>query len=198
MTPHMITGIKLLALISLFLRGHICAQTGGAPDALQVHSQQEPNLSAWALAPIEQSIPDAIRQNIIFLREDLLDEGKTKPKASLDAYRLAYQLCVSLISALDEREKMLLKAGYRAIQANVVTPATNQALEARRNYLMSWPQYEREVQQRSDLLRVNEAADKRKVELALQDMKLDWAKRVGELRANLDALYIKLRAAVRG
>ena len=190
--------MKPLALLSLFLGGHIFAQTGGAPDALQVLSQQGPNLSAWALAPIEQSIPDAIRQNITFLREDIVDEGKTKPQASLEAYRAAYQYCSTIIAVLDEREKMLLKAGYRAVQANVLTPATNQALEARRNYLMSWPQYEREVQQRSDLLRVNEAADKRKVELALQDMKLDWAKRVGALRANLDAIYTKLRAALRG
>jgi formylglycine-generating enzyme required for sulfatase activity len=83
------------------------------------------------------------------------------------------------------------------VQAKVVTAATNQALEARRNYLMSWPQYEREVQQRSDLLRVNEAADKRKVELALQDMKLDWAKRVETMRSSLDAFYVKLRAALR-
>jgi len=197
MTPRMITDIKLLALISLFFGGHICAQTGGAPDALQVLSQQGPNLSAWALAPIEQSIPDAIRQNITFLREDIVDEGKTKPQASLEAYRAAYHYSSTIIAVLDEREKMLLNAGYRAVQAKVVTPATNQALEARRNYMMSWPQYEREVQQRSDLLRVNEAADKRKVELALQDMKLDWAKRVETMRSSLDAFYVKLRAALR-
>ena len=131
MTPHIITGIKLLALISLFLGGHICAQTGGAPDALQVLSQHGPNLSSWALAPIEQGIPDAIRQNITFLREDIVDEGKTKPQASLESYRAAYQYCSTIIAVLDEREKMLLKAGYRAVQAKVVTPATNQALEAR-------------------------------------------------------------------
>jgi formylglycine-generating enzyme required for sulfatase activity len=149
------------------------------------------------LAPIDRSIPDAIRQNITFLREDLLDEGKTKPQASLEAYRVAYQFCSSLIAALDEREKMLLKAGYRAVQANVITPATNQALEARRNYLMSWPQYEREVQQRNDLLRFGEAAGQRKVELTLQELKIEWANRATLLRTNLDALYIRLRAAMR-
>lgn len=187
---------KFLALFFLFFGGQLFAQKSAAAH-LQVLSQQGPNLSSWVLAPIDRSIPDAIRQNVTFLREDLVDEGKTKPQASLDAYRVAYQYCSTIIAVLDEREKMLLKAGYRAVQANVVTPATNQALEARRNYLMSWPQYEREVQQRNDLLRVNEAADKRKVELALQELKLEWARRGDALRANLDGLYIKLRAALR-
>lgn len=192
--------MKLLSVsLTLCLATHVFAQTpaSNSAPALQVLSQQGPNLSSWVLAPIDRSIPDAIRQNVTFLREDLIDEGKSQPKASLEAYRVAHQLCSSLIAALDEREKMLLKAGYRAVQANVVTPATNQALEARRNYLMSWPQYEREVQQRNDLLRVVEAADRRKVELALQDMKLEWAKRVEPLRNNLDVLYVKLRAALR-
>lgn len=192
----MINRTKLLALLFPFFGGQVFAQKSAAAP-LQVLSQQGPNLSSWALAPIDHSIPDAIRQNITFLREDLVDEGKTKPQALLEAYRVAHQFCSALIAVLDEREKMLLKAGYRAVQANVVTPATNQALEARRNYLMSWPQFEREVQQRNDLLRVGEAADKRKVDLALQELKLEWARRGDALRANLDALYIKLRAALR-
>lgn len=181
----------------LVVRAFAQAPAGNATPALQVLSQQGPSLSSWVLAPIDRSIPDAIRQNLTFMREGLVDEGKARPQASLEAYRVAYQLCSSLIAALDEREKMLLKAGYRAVQANVVTPATNQALEARRNYLMIWPQYEREVQQRNDLLRVGEAADRRKVELALQDLKLEWAKRTEPLRTSLDALYVKLRAALR-
>lgn len=186
----------LLSLIFL-LASQVCGQVPTADPPLQVLSQQGPNLSAWVLAPIDRSIPDAIRQNITFLREDLLDEGKTKPQASLEAYRVAYQFCSSLIAALDEREKMLLKAGYRAVQANVITPATNQALEARRNYLMSWPQYEREVQQRNELLRVAEATDRRKVELVLQELKIEWSKRTEPLRANLDTLYVKFRATLR-
>ncbi len=186
----------LLSLIFL-LASQVSGQVPTADPPLQVLSQQGPNLSAWVLAPIDRSIPDAIRQNITFLREDLLDEGKTKPQASLEAYRVAYQFCSSLIAALDEREKMLLKAGYRAVQANVITPATNQALEARRNYLMSWPQYEREVQQRNELLRVAEATDRRKVELVLQELKIEWSKRTEPLRANLDTLYVKFRATLR-
>jgi hypothetical protein len=53
---------------------------------------------------------------------------------------------------------------------------------------MSWPQYEREVQQCNDLRRVYEAADKSKVELVLQDLKLEWAKRAGPLRNSMDTL----------
>lgn len=187
---------KLLVFLLTLIGHEVLAQSSMA-SPLQVLSQQGPNLSSWVLAPIDRNIPDTIRQNITFLREDLLDEGKTKPQAPRGTYSVAYQFCSSLIAVLDEREKMLIKAGYRAAHANVVTPTANQALEARRNYLMSWPQYELEIQKRNDLLRLGEAADKRKVELAIQELKLEWAQRGDVLRANLDALYIKLRAALR-
>lgn len=186
-------------IVAVAVTSQLCGQTASNAPAsiLEVLGQQAPNLSSWVLAPLEQSIPDAIRQNLTLLREDLLDEGKTKPIASLDAYRAAHQLCSSILSALDERDKRLSEAGFRVVQASTLTPATNQALAARRNYLMSWPQYQREVQQRNELQRIGELGDRRRVELSLQDLKMAWNRRTELLRADLDSLYAKFRASLR-
>jgi len=54
-------------------------------------TKQVPNAIEWVLAPLEQAVPGDIRQNLTFLREDLLDEGET-PKASPDAYKLGAQI----------------------------------------------------------------------------------------------------------
>jgi serine/threonine protein kinase len=121
------------------------------PPLITGFSTEAPNLMAWTLAPLEEDVPPDIRQNLTFLREDLIDEGKKKPTASLDAYRAAYYLCEALIAALDERTQARVAAGFRAAQSVANQSNTNSALEARRNYMMSWPQYHREESQRAAL-----------------------------------------------
>ena len=70
---------------------------------------------------------------------------------------------------------------------------TSQALESRRNYKMSWPQYAREQSQRAEIYRQQSAgADVRK-----EQIKVNWATRSVQMRAYLDDLYTKLRAAMR-
>jgi serine/threonine protein kinase len=163
------------------------------PVVIEVFSRESQNLIAWALAPLEDDTPPDIRQNLTFIREDLIDEGKTKPTASLDAYRAAFYLCEDLLTALNERDKARAAAGYRAAQATANQSTSTQALDARRNYLMSWPQYEREQSQRSALTQQNQA----RTAVATEAQKVAWTNTSTRLRTTLDTRYRAFRAALR-
>jgi hypothetical protein len=160
---------------------------------LETLSQQAPNASAWVLAPLDAGVPPDIRQNVTYLREDLLDEAAKKPKASPEAYKVGEQLCNTMIAALDERDRTLARAGFHAVEANARTGVSSQALEARRNYKMSWPQFAREESQRAELKSqaVNSAA------VMAERPKLEWSQRIDQIRPTLDALYKQFRAALR-
>jgi hypothetical protein len=167
------------------------------PDATQprieVLKDQAPNAIEWTLAPLEQAVPGDIRQNLTFLREDLLDEGKQQPKASADAYTLAAQLCQTVLAALEERNQTLARAGFRAVEAQARTGVSSQALEARRNYKMSWPQFAREESQRAELKSQALAG----ATVMAERPKLEWSQRTAALRTQLDQLYAKFREALR-
>lgn len=160
---------------------------------LDTFSQLAPNASAWVLAGLDEGVPPNVRQNLAYIREDLLDEYKQKPKASQEAYKLAHQLCTTMINALDERDQTLVRAGFRAVQADASISGTNQALEVRRNYMMSWPQYAREQAQRAELIRQGAAGAH--VGKALP--KVEWSTRTAKLRKTLDDLYAQFREALR-
>ncbi|MFZ4767456.1 MAG: hypothetical protein ACOYMN_21095, partial [Roseimicrobium sp.] len=160
---------------------------------LDTVSQLAPNASAWVLAGLDEGVPPNVRQNLTYIREDLLDEYKQKPKASQDAYRLAHQLCSTMINALDERDQTLVRAGFRAVQADANISGTNQALQSRRNYMMSWPQYAREQAQRAELIRQGTAGAQVSKELP----KVEWSTRTAALRRTLDDLYAQFREALR-
>jgi hypothetical protein len=160
---------------------------------LETFSHLAPNASEWVLAALDEGVPPNVRQNLTYLREDLLDEYKQKPKASQDAYRVAHQLCTTMIAALDEREQTLVRAGYRSAQADANQKTSTQALDARRNYMMSWPQYQREESQRAALRQQQGTqADVKK-----QSIKVDWATRTAAVRKTLDTLYAQFREALR-
>jgi hypothetical protein len=168
-------------------------QTPSKQTPLETLSQQALNATAWVLAPLDESVLGDIRQNITALREDLLDEAKANPKAGPEAYAMGRQLCNVLIAALDERDTTLVRAGYRAAQANANTRVTSQALEARRNYKMSWPQYAREQNQAAEIFRQQTNAANLTKELP----KVEWSNRTAVLRRTLDVLYAKYREALR-
>ncbi len=165
------------------------------PDLACIHifKTQAPNSMKWVLAPLDEAVPADIRQNLTFLREDLVDEGKTKPAAPLAAYSAAWQLCKALLTALDERDRARIAAGYRDAQAAANQTNTNQALNARRNYKMSWPQYAREGDQRAEVQRQsgNNTA------LASEAQKVAWATQSAKLSRSLDTLYSRFREAMR-
>jgi outer membrane murein-binding lipoprotein Lpp len=163
-----------------------------APACIEILKAQAVNAKEWALAPLDETVPSDIRQNLTLLREDLVDEGKAKPRAPIPAYSTAWQLCNALLAAL-ERDKARVSAGYRAAQANANQTNTNQPLEAHRNYMMSWPQYARETDQRSELQRQSG----NRVALAGEAQKVAWATRTAALRSTLDDLYAQFREALR-
>ncbi|MBE2287225.1 MAG: DUF1080 domain-containing protein, partial [Prosthecobacter sp.] len=51
-------------------------KTDANQPRIEVIKDQGPNATEWALTPLDEAIPADIRQNLTFLREDLLDEGK--------------------------------------------------------------------------------------------------------------------------
>jgi len=168
-------------------------QTDANQPRIEVIKDQGPNATEWALTPLEEAIPGGIRQNLTYLREDLLDEAKKSPKGSTDAYALASDYCDKILKALDQRDLARVNAGYTAAQADASISVTGQALSARRNYQMSWPQYAREKDQRSESFRQqNAGADVKK-----ERVKVEWASRSVQMRIYLDDLYTKLRAALR-
>lgn len=168
-------------------------QTDANQPRIEVIKDQGPNATEWALTPLDEAIPTDIRQNLTFLREDLLDEGKKAAKSSPEAYKLASDYCDKILTALDQRDLARVNAGYRASQADADKRTSTQALDARRNHQMSWPQYAREESQRA-ALRENEAD---KADVKKERLKVDWATRSVRMRSYLDDLYRQLREAMR-
>ncbi len=166
---------------------------GQSPSPRVVLSREALNASAWALSGLDETVPPDIRQNVIYLREALLDESKSATKAGAPSYKLGSELCNSLIATLDERDAARVRAGYRDAQAQANTKVTNPDLEVRRNYTMSWTQYAREADQRAEIQR----QQSKQVSLAREQIRVEWAKRVGLLRLKLDESYKRYREALR-
>jgi|GEM_PF-1900131 len=168
-------------------------QTDANQPRIEVIKDQGPNATEWALTPLDEAVPADIRQNLTFLREDLLDEGKKAAKSSPEAYKLASDYCDKLLAALSQREISRVQAGYQAAQANANKATSTQALDARRNHQMSWPQFSREESQRA-ALRESEA---NKADVKKQRLKVEWATRAEQMRSYLDNTYRQLREAMR-
>lgn len=168
-------------------------RTDANQPRINVIKDQGPNAAEWALTPLDAAIPTDIRQNLTFLREDLLDEGAKAAKSKLEAYKLASDYCDKLLTALDQRDLARAKAGYAAAQADADKRVSNQALDARRNYQMSWPQFSREESQRA-ALRENETD---KADVKKQRLKVEWTQRSVQMRNYLDTVYRQLREAMR-
>jgi len=168
-------------------------QTDPNQPRIEVIRDQGPNAVEWALAPLEEPIPPNIRQNLTYLREDLLDEAKAGPKAPAEAYRLGSDYCDKILAALRLREQARVQAGYRAAQADADIKVTNSQLDARRNYQMSWPQYHREESQRAAL----REQESNKADLKKEKVKVEWSARADQMRGALDAGYRQLRESMR-
>lgn len=171
----------------------VAIQTDANRSRIDILKEQAPNAVEWALAPLDQAAPGNIRQNLTFLREDLLDEGKEKPKASAAAYALGSQICNTILAAFEERNQARARAGFRAVEASASTGVTSEALEARRNYKMSWPQFAREESQRAELKSQAEG----NAQVMAEKPKLEWTQRTTAYRKTLDALYSQFRDALR-
>jgi len=171
----------------------LAAASTSSVSPLQILSQQAPNVSDWALAPLNERVPSDIRTNLARLRESILDEGASKPVATPDTYAAASQLCSTLMSALDDRDNTLVQYGYRMAQENANIGVDDPSMNVDRNYKMSWPQYARERAQAAEVFR----ADKKNAKVQKQLPLLEWAQRTTQMRKYLDFLYEKYREDLR-
>ena len=185
--------LTCLPIALLVITCAFAATSNAASSTLETLSKEALNVSAWALSPLDETVPPDIRRNLTFLREDLLDEGAKAPSTSAVSYKLGTILCNALIAALDEHDASAVKAGYRAAQANANTKITSAELEIRRNYKTSWPLYAREQTHRAEIARqVNN-----QIALANQQVRLEWANRIAQIRFKLDDTYRRYREALR-
>jgi hypothetical protein len=168
-------------------------QTDANQPRIEVVKDQGPNATEWALTPLDEAIPADIRQNLTFLREDLLDEGKKAAKSSPEAYKMASEYCDKILAALSQREIARVQAGYQAAQADANKTTSSQVLDARRNHQMSWPQFSREESQRAAL----RESETNKADVKKQRLKVEWATRSEQMRTYLDDLYRQVREAMR-
>ena len=168
-------------------------QTDANQPRIEVIKDQGPNATEWALTPLDEAIPADIRQNLTFLREDLLDEGKKAARSSPEAYKLASAYCDKILTALDLRDLARVNAGYAAAQADANKTNPNAVFTARRNYMMSWPQYAREESQRAAI----RESETDKADVKKQRLKVEWTSRAVQMRSYLDDLYRRLREAMR-
>ena len=161
-------------------------------NPLDLLAQEGSNMIAWVTSPLDVDIPDNFRANISLLREDILD-GHAEGSASPEIYQSVVELCDNLMACIDKKEKQQIDAKLRLAHAKQRSPLSNQALEARRNYMMSWPQYQREVRQREVL--AEEKNDT--TEVKASELELAWIETAGKLRKSLDVKYSAYRAALR-
>jgi hypothetical protein len=149
---------------------------------IEVLKEQGPNVSAWVSSALDTPIPEAIWENLTFLKEALRDEAAQKPKASTAAYGFALRLCAMMIDDLAERKVAVTKAG-----GDAVLRQSSQLTGSRRDHL-TWPMYALERDERGDR---KQWAEKHTKEL------VDWAKRTNDMRYDLGVWYNKFREALR-
>lgn len=171
--------------------GAALSQNQPAESTLQVLAEQAPNAMEWALAPLDETVPANIRQNLLDLREDILDEAKKSDRPG-EAYDRGAALCSSLLEVLEARRQAQVKADLRATEVSARPAMTNQALDARRSK-MTWPQYAREQAQRAEAQRESEG----KAAVSRERPKVEWSDRTTAIRRKLEAEFAQFRAAVR-
>jgi len=173
-------------------KGQSSPNTHGSQPLVTL-SEGVPGIVQWISAPIREQTPDEIYENVVLLRELILDEGYSLPANKRSAHAAGSTLCRLIIEALDERYEAQIAADLMVARRKSDAKLSNQALDARRNYLMSWPQYAREVEQRSTLLEYRKDA-KLKAE---KEGEQRWGKRGIELKGQILRTYQVMRHRMR-
>jgi hypothetical protein len=168
-------------------------------SAIELLSKQGLNAMNWAFAPLERAVPPDVRENLIFLKESLLDSAAKGPAANPAACNLGARYCDALIAVLAERDATLARAGASA----VVTRSAD--LGAHRRdfdtdpkhlqflYNSNWPVYERELHEEA----TRKEAVAHDQDFFAQRANVQWMERAAQLRRNAELLYGQFRAAVR-
>ena len=104
--------------------------TSATPSQIDTLKQQGPNISAWVTSPLDTVVPDAIWQNLTFMKEELRDEAARKPAGSTVAYGTALRLCALMLDDLAARKVAQTEAGGAA-----ALHQTSQLTDWRRDHL---------------------------------------------------------------
>lgn len=137
------------------------------------------------LAPLEVKFNRNVRPDLITLRDNLLDEAKEKPAASLDTYKSAVRLTDSWLSALEERDNRCASLGMSA-------PPTADLAHSKKTTLHFWDDiltFQRELKDAQE----KQATDKQKQAFFKDADKNNWRLRTEVLRPNLEKLYSQFR-----
>ena len=95
----------ILLALTLFLVG--VAQPSLSADSESKLIVLASESQAWTdalVAPLSQPVASNMRQNLLLIKEGIVDEGKIRPLAAVETYRSAYQLVVSLVGLMEYRE----------------------------------------------------------------------------------------------
>ncbi len=160
----------------------VAPSTPALPSQIEILKQQGPNISAWVSSPLDTVVPDAIWQNLTFMKEELRDEVARKPAANSIAYSYALRLCALMLEDLAARKVAQTEAGGAAAFRQ-----GSQLTEWRRDHL-TWPMYSLEHDERTE--RKEWAARN-------QPRMVAWQKRANDMRYDLGVWYNKFREALR-
>src|SRR5690606_16475275 len=156
-------------------------------------NQAFPIYRSWLISPLAAQVPSEITANITNLKEAMLDEGALLGEEERRAHAFAALICDRLLANFTQKGVAQARAGLQVAQATGGEKLSEQALEARRNYLMSWPQYLRENQQRNVLMtyRNDAAAVKGK------ELEVEWQEDMTKESQILSKQYSAYRSELR-
>ena len=145
------------------------------------------NVTGWITSPLSVEVPEAIWENLNFLKEALQDEAVQKPSASTKAYALANFLCAKMLRDLEERNDFTARDGGSAVLHQKSNLTQNQ-----RDHL-TWPQYALERDERAERHENARKAPKFMNGNAL----VEWNTRATVLRRDMELSYAEFRQALR-
>ncbi len=171
------------------------AKTPSVPSSVEVLSKEGPNILDWAAAPLNVQLPGAFRENLIHLKENLLDDAAKGAAANPAACNRGVQFCNTMLATLDERNAKLAQANSSAAVALPSDLGAERAAPGRITgyYDLDWPVYAREI--RDEKNRKQAAAKDGK--FLDQGATVAWAQRADQIRQIGETLYDQFRAALR-
>jgi len=157
-----------------------------AKACIEILSEESVNITGWITSPLGVKVPEAIWENLNFLKEALRDEAASEPKASSVSYDIAVRLCFMMVKNLEERDQFTARSGGAA----VLHQKSNLTLKQRNR--MTWPKYMLEKDERKE-----RHAKARNAAKMPGYNGIEWQTRGTIIKREIEKTYSQLRAAMR-